>query len=88
MNAMEYYLRLLPESERDFFHYMPTINELVAFAGAHFADDLALDGVAGPVTYRQMIDALGGLRGFLRAQGVQPATRSGCSFRIPRLRRS
>ena len=77
MDSREYYVSLLPESERDFFHYMPTINDLVAFAGEHFADDLALDGIAGPVTYREMIHALGGLRGFLRDNGVRPNDKVG-----------
>ena len=40
MNPLEYYKRLLPENERDFFHYMPTINELVAFAAEHFPQGL------------------------------------------------
>lgn len=77
MNALEYYLRLLPESERDFFHYMPTINDLVAFAGQNFADDLALDGIAGPMTYRDMIGSVAGLRGFLRDNGVKPGDHVG-----------
>ena len=77
MNALDYYLRLLPESERDFFHYMPTINELVAFAGEQFADDLALDGIAGPMTYREMIASVAGLRGFLQANGVKAGDKVG-----------
>ncbi len=77
MTALEYYTNLLPENERNFFHYLPTINDLVAFADEHFALDPALDGAAGPITYREMIDALGGLRGFLKAQGVKPGDKVG-----------
>lgn len=80
MNSLEYYLRLLPESERDFFRYMPTVNELVSFAGQNFADDLALDGIAGPMTYRELIDAVAGLRGFLRDNGVKPGDKVGAQL--------
>ena len=71
MTSYEYYYGLLAENERDFFRYMPTINDLVRFAGEHFSADLALDGAAGPMSYKKLIDDLAGLRGFLREQGVQ-----------------
>ena len=77
MNSLEYYLRLLPPEERDFFHDMPTINDLVAFAEQNFADDLALDGIAGPMTYRDMIAAVAGLRGYLKDAGIQPGDHVG-----------
>ncbi|MBR3270915.1 MAG: acyl--CoA ligase [Clostridia bacterium] len=71
MTSYEYYVNMLPENERDFFRYMPTINELVAFARQNFADDIALDGIAGPVSYRALCDKLAVLRGFLKAQGIE-----------------
>ena len=77
MDSKTYYARLLPEEEQNFFHYMPTINDLVSFAGNHFSDDIALDGVAGPITYRALIDTLSGLRGFLKENGINPGDKVG-----------
>ena len=77
MTSSEYYRNLLPENERDFFPYMPTINELVSFALEHFAQEIALDGKAGPVTYLEMQDHIAGLRGFLRRQGIQAGDKVG-----------
>lgn len=77
MDSKTYYARLLPEEEQNFFHYMPTINDLVSFAGNHFSDDIALDGIAGPITYRALIDTLSGLRGFLKENGINPGDKVG-----------
>lgn len=77
MTPKEYYERLLPENERGFFRYMPTINDLVAFANEHFHDDIALDGVAGPIAYGTLCDTLAGLRGYLRERGVRPGAKVG-----------
>ena len=61
MTSHDYYYNMLPEAERDFFRYMPTVNELVAFAQQNYADDVALDGIAGPITYRALCDKLVGI---------------------------
>ena len=85
MTAWEYYKRLLPETERELFQYMPTINELVDFAVRNFPDDTAIDGKDGPVTYREMADHIAGLRGFLKEMGVQPGNKTGIQLPNSRL---
>lgn len=85
MTAWEYYKRLLPEEEREFFQYMPTVNELIDFAVRIFPDDIAIDGKDGPVTYRGMRDHIARLRGFLKEQNVQQGDKVGIQLPNSRL---
>lgn len=81
MTSKEYYYSMLPESERELFSYLPTINELVALAKERYADELALDGLAGPMTYRELLDKVAALRGYFRDLGIERGRHIG--FQLP-----
>lgn len=81
MTSKEYYYSMLPEAERDLFRYMPTVTELVDYAARTYPDDLALDGIAGPMTYTELVSDVAKLRGFLAAHGVQKGDHVG--FQLP-----
>lgn len=81
MTSKEYYYSMLQESERELFSYLPTINELVALAKDRYFEELALDGIAGPMTYRSLLDRVASLRGFFRDLGIQKGSHIG--FQLP-----
>ncbi len=72
MTSKEYYYGMLPASERDLYHYLPTVNDLLDFAKARYADDPAVDGADGQMTYAALLDRVAAYRGYLQSMQVKP----------------
>lgn len=77
----EYFVNMLPEDERSFFEYIPTVSRLLDFAVKNFADKQAVVGKSGTLTYRDLDRRVGELRAYIAGLGLAPGAKIGLMMR-------